>query len=166
MSNAAECKPGCPRTLRLVHRYCSSAVRTGRVVTSAVETECHQRIARNLLGAARRDCRGPEMSREGINDQCAEDDSQSSRGERVQDGPAPGGRPMEAHERPSPVAQTKRNQTDYKKEGNLVGNEVIDIMANYDHAFQCQFGQREPAYSGRQVWDGDQFRRARTCRRD
>jgi hypothetical protein len=30
MSNAAECKPGCPKTLRLlVHRYCSGAVWDG-----------------------------------------------------------------------------------------------------------------------------------------
>src|ERR1700685_3370132 len=56
-----------------------------------------------------------------------------------------------------PVAQAKRNQTDYKKDGNLVGNDVIDIMANYDHASQCQFGQREPALCRRQVWDGISF---------
>ncbi|HWO30905.1 MAG TPA: hypothetical protein VNO32_19085, partial [Candidatus Acidoferrum sp.] len=32
MSNAAKYKPGCRKALRLlVHRYCSSAVRTGRV---------------------------------------------------------------------------------------------------------------------------------------
>lgn len=117
----------------------------------------HQRIARHLLGAAGRDCRRPEMSPEGINDQCAEDDSRGSRGQRVQDGPASGGRPMHSHNGPSAVAQAQRNQTDYKKDGNLVGNDVIDIMANHDHASPCQFGQREPALCGRPVWDGISF---------
>ena len=70
-------------------------------------------------------------------------------------------RPMQAHDGPSAVAQAKRDQTDHKKEGNLVGNDVIDIMANYDHASQCQFGQREPALCGRQVWDGISFAKRR-----
>jgi hypothetical protein len=73
-----------------------------------------------------------------------------------------GGGPVQAHDGPSAIAQAKRNQTDFKKGGNLVGNDVRDIMANYDHASQCQFGQREPALCGRQVWDGISFAERRS----
>jgi len=103
--------------------------------------ERHRHIACNRVYATGRDSGRPESGSQRIDHDRTQYQSSHRCAERDQDGPPPRVGPRQSHCSPAAGSHPQRNQTNHEQDGDLVRNNVIDVMADHNGAAKCELSQ-------------------------